>query len=174
MYPLVSVSHHSEDEEEPDMSRSSTDSSPSEEGYTSDTDEEPRTSSQTLSSPTSPPSFSSTKLNSGTIPQAKSTMHSYPRSSTPPLTPSSRQIRPRTLAPLSALPPPHSSGALPKSPPLSRALFARLANDTAHPALNASGKKKGGGGGPKLIVPTKGFRTRFELDLTASELARTS
>jgi len=34
----------------------------------------------------------------------------------------------------------------------------------------ANGKKKSGG--QKLIVPTKGFRTTFELDLTASELAR--
>jgi hypothetical protein len=36
--------------------------------------------------------------------------------------------------------------------------------------MTAGGKKKGGS--TKIIVPTKSFRTTFELDLTASELAR--
>jgi len=44
-----------------------------------------------------------------------------------------------------------------------------MASDTPHAGLGG-GKKKSGG--QKLIVPTKGFKTTFELDLTSSELAR--
>jgi len=40
-------------------------------------------------------------------------------------------------------------------------------SDVPHAGL--LGKKKTG---QKMIVPTKGFRTTFELDLTASEFAR--
>jgi hypothetical protein len=44
-----------------------------------------------------------------------------------------------------------------------------MANDVPH-AGTTGGKKKSSG--QKIIVPTKAFRTTFELDLTASELAR--
>lgn len=66
---------------------------------------------------------------------------------------------------------PLGEGKLPKAQPLARALFARKlsGSDMPHAGMGFSGKKKGG---QKLIVPTKGFKTTFELDLTANELAR--
>lgn len=80
-------------------------------------------------------------------------------------------MRPRGLTPLSTNTAslPLGTGQLPKAQPLSRTLFARMAGDTPHAGLGG-GKKKSGG--QKLIVPTKGFKTTFELDLTSSELAR--
>jgi len=89
-----------------------------------------------------------------------------------PTAPPSRPVRPRGLGltPLShntenGLP--LGTGQLPKAQPLSRALFARKLSDTPHAGTGA--KKKGAA---KLIVPTKGFKTTFELDLTSNELAR--
>lgn len=176
--PITPPSDNSE--EEADMSRSSTESSPiaSDEGrdddrltgnlesHSFDTDHTPPTSPINEKTRSMPPS------------QTITSIHPYPRapSSTSvatPINPSTRQPRPRSLAPLSnlnTLPSPPKSPSLPKSQPVSRALFARLANDVPHAGLISSGKKKGGV--QKMIVPTKGFRTTFELDLTASELAR--
>ncbi|ORY33071.1 hypothetical protein BCR39DRAFT_521020 [Naematelia encephala] len=76
---------------------------------------------------------------------------------------------PRTLVPLTTSRPVPN---LPKAQPLSRALFARKANDIPHAGMvagGAAGKKKGT---QKIIVPSKGFRTTFALDLTANEFAR--
>lgn len=113
---------------------------------------------------------------------AQSHSHSQTYAPVPP----QRAFRPRGLTPLTPLTPsipssshPASSGisptaphlhrpsGLPKSQPLSRALFARIA-DTPHSGLSPKGKGKG----QKIIVPTKSFRTSFTLDMTASELAR--
>lgn len=154
------------------MSHSSNGSSPTDEGFGSDHDDKPMSASSHSPSPPSP------SQKNGTIPLPKSntSMHPYPRASTPPVTSTSRQVRPRGLAPLSSLattptPSPAGSGVLSKSQPLSRTLFARMANDVSHAGLGMRGKKKSGSA-QKLIVPTKGFRTTFELDLTASELRR--
>ncbi|WWD21333.1 hypothetical protein CI109_105817 [Kwoniella shandongensis] len=84
---------------------------------------------------------------------------------------STRSIRPRGLSPLTpAVDSAQNHGNhLPKSQPLSRALFARKA-DTPHAGTPSGGSKKGLS--QKIIVPTKSFRTTFELDLSSSELAR--
>ena len=166
-------------EDESDMSRSSIESSTAtDEGYTSDAPAEKRASEHHRPPSTSP------IIRPTTIPSPKPNLastHPYPRASTstsptsPSATATSRQVRPRGLAPLSNLTP-HSAqahpvpGTLPKSQPLSRSLFARMANDAPHAGFGSVGKKKAGG--QKFIVPTRGFRTTFELDLTASELAR--
>jgi hypothetical protein len=112
------------------------------------------------SAPGSPPS-----KYSGSLAQPKTT-HPYRSSITP-----ARPMRPRGLTPLSSstTPLPLGTGQLPKAQPLSRTLFARMASDTPHAGLGG-GKKKSGG--QKLIVPTKGFKTTFEIGLTANELAR--
>ena len=65
---------------------------------------------------------------------------------------------------------PLGTGNLPKSQPLARALFAKMASGHDTPHAGMGGKKKSGG--QKLVVPTKGFKTRFELSLSSSELAR--
>ncbi|CAD6585218.1 MAG: hypothetical protein TREMPRED_004074 [Tremellales sp. Tagirdzhanova-0007] len=174
--------HHIEferSEPESDMSGSSTESSPAaEEGYTSDIDAGKRPSDRHRSPPTSPITRSST------IPSPKPNLastHPYPRASTsastttPSTNATSRHIRPRGLAPLSNLKPLSAPAhpvpdALPKSQPLSRSLFTRMANDAPHAGFGNVGKRKAGG--QTFIVPTRGFRTTFELDLTASEFAR--
>lgn len=77
-------------------------------------------------------------------------------------------------------PPSISHGHLPKSQPLARALFTRMASNGSSglgcgldvPHAGMGKQRLGGGGSQKLIVPTKGFRTTFELGLTSSEFAR--
>ncbi|KAL7421080.1 hypothetical protein Q5752_003964 [Cryptotrichosporon argae] len=81
--------------------------------------------------------------------------------------PRARAARTPRLAPLTPLVAPAPSG-LPKSQPLSRALFARMAAGDAAPAKVS--KKLAPG--TKLIVPTKTFRTTFELGLSSTEIAR--
>ncbi|WWC91158.1 uncharacterized protein L201_006099 [Kwoniella dendrophila CBS 6074] len=94
---------------------------------------------------------------------------------------SSRPNRIRGLSPLSSirdttqntscsseLPLSHQP-RLPKAQPLARALFTRSLSDTPHAGILGGNKKKTS---QKLIVPTKSFRTTFELGLSASELAR--
>lgn len=119
-------------------------------------------------------------------------LQSHPHSHTLAPVPPQRAIRPRGLTPLTPLTPsipsshptsseispapphPHRPSGLPKSQPLSRALFARIA-DTPHSGMSlgmAARGSKGKGKGQKIIVPTKSFRTSFTLDMTASELAR--
>lgn len=113
-------------------------------------------------------------------------------SKTTPTSPSSNRLltRPtptrkppfRPLLPLTPSPSPshsestHQSPQLPKSQPLARALFARKINDVPHAGMGigagGGGKKKSGTTTQKLIVPSKPFRTTFELGLTSSELAR--
>ncbi|WVF65480.1 hypothetical protein IAT40_000208 [Kwoniella sp. CBS 6097] len=111
----------------------------------------------------------------------------YPRifanpPSSAPVPSASRSGRVRGLSPLTNISNSSSSSTqqaaggdfhtprLPKSQPLSRALFARsLTPDTNHAGLMTGGKKKTS---QKVIVPTKSFRTTFELGLSASELAR--
>ncbi|WWD06812.1 hypothetical protein V865_004907 [Kwoniella europaea PYCC6329] len=103
----------------------------------------------------------------------------------PPLppAPSSRPNRIRGLSPLTSVNTTSNSPSsamekqfqprLPKSQPLSRALFNRSLSDPAPHAqagiFGGVGKKKTS---QKVIVPTKSFRTTFELGLSASELAR--
>ncbi|WVW79429.1 hypothetical protein I302_101398 [Kwoniella bestiolae CBS 10118] len=111
----------------------------------------------------------------------------YPKIFTnPPPPPSSFSSRPNRIRGLSPLTPSTSNSTslnmnpefkprLPKSQPLSRALFNRSLSDPApSPSLQAGifggvGKKKTS---QKVIVPSKSFRTTFELGLSASELAR--
>ncbi|AAW43988.1 expressed protein [Cryptococcus deneoformans JEC21] len=136
----------------------------------------------TLSRFTSDPGRSS-------VSHSQSHSHSHTFAPVPP----QRAVRPRGLTPLTPLTPsipssshptssgispasshPHRPSGLPKSQPLSRALFARMA-DTPHSGMSlgiAANGSKGKGKGQKIIVPTKSFRTSFTLDMTASELAR--
>ena len=133
--------------------------------------------------PTPPTSPLSSDSGTHPIPRepAVSPTHPYRASNanpTPYPVPSTRLVRTRPFAPLTAvnpLPaPPHmSTGGLAKSQPLSRAMFARMSTDVPH-AGSAGGGTKKKNGQQKLIVPTKGFRTTFELGLTASEFARRS
>ncbi|WVR09003.1 hypothetical protein IAU60_006063 [Kwoniella sp. DSM 27419] len=88
----------------------------------------------------------------------------------------SRPTRLRGMTPLTNATTQQAAGGdyqprLPKSQPLSRALFARMAPDahTSSAGLMTGGKKKTS---QKIIVPSKSFRTTFELGLSASELAR--
>ncbi|RSH95167.1 hypothetical protein EHS25_000253 [Saitozyma podzolica] len=113
------------------------------------------------------PSPSSPKMRNSTLPSL-SAAHPY-------RPPSGPRPRPRGLTPMTPLstvpaPPQHLAGmSLPKSQPLARALFARMANDTPHAGFTGLKKKATS---QKVIVPTKQFRTTFELGLTSSELAR--
>lgn len=131
------------------------------------------TDSESSETHTSPLATSHTAVHSAPSSPTKMTT-SLPKTS-PPNRPAftSRTSRPRGLGltPMSTNTSslPLGTGALPKAQPLSRALFARMANDTPHAGMTAGSKKKAG---PKLIVPTKAFKTTFELDLSASELAR--
>lgn len=87
-----------------------------------------------------------------------------------PLTPANKT----TLLPAPPAVPPGRS--LPKSQPLARALFARIAQEGGPHAGSAGasglGQRKKHNGPQKMIVPTKAFKTTFELGLTSSELAR--
>lgn len=87
-----------------------------------------------------------------------------------PLTPANKT----TLLPAPPAVPPGRS--LPKSQPLARALFARIAQEGAPHAgfagPSGAGQRKKNAGPQKMIVPTKAFKTTFELGLTSSELAR--
>lgn len=172
-YPIASE----ESDEEAEMSRSSPESSPDSNRHCNDIRPEYPAPSDLVRSP---PTFR-TEVQSGTgpspIPDIIS-MHPYPRAPTPTQqnTVVSRQPRPRGLVPMASLKPLPSqslpAAALSKTQSLPRILFARLANDTPHAGTGSQVKKKGGA--QKLIVPTKAFRQTFELDLTASELARKS
>ncbi|KAK8844012.1 hypothetical protein IAR55_006805 [Kwoniella newhampshirensis] len=142
------------------------------------------THSEMHSPPTITPTSPTEKQTSVSAPSESSLSNRYPRvfsdnsshlnqnaSST-----STRSIRPRGLSPLTpAADRPQNTYShtshlhLPKSQPLSKALFARKA-DTPHAGTPFGGQKKGIS--QKIIVPTKSFRTTFELDLSSSELAR--
>ena len=65
---------------------------------------------------------------------------------------------------------PLGTGTLPKAQPLSRALFAKMANETPHAGMGT--RKKSWGSQQVWIVPSKKMKTRFELPLTAAEFAR--
>ncbi|OCF35625.1 hypothetical protein I316_02680 [Kwoniella heveanensis BCC8398] len=139
------------------------------------------------STPSTCPSSPSNKQSSISVVPSKPLASRYPRifvnpPSAPPVPTASRAGRIRGLSPLTNISNSSSSSTqqaaggdfhtprLPKSQPLSRALFARsLAPDTNQAGLMLGGKKKTS---QKVIVPTKSFRTTFELGLSASELAR--
>ncbi|WVQ81144.1 hypothetical protein IAT38_003266 [Cryptococcus sp. DSM 104549] len=112
---------------------------------------------------------------STTAPSSLSSSATFPTGGSAPCGTTARSIRPRGLTPLTPVAP-SPSGALgrqpgmPKSQPLSRALFARMA-DAPHAGMGPGGKGQKGKG-QKVIVPGKAFRTSFTMDMTASELAR--
>ncbi|WWC73036.1 uncharacterized protein I206_107001 [Kwoniella pini CBS 10737] len=98
----------------------------------------------------------------------------YPKIFTnPPSNSSSIRPRVRGLSPLTTTTNQNTynefTPRLPKSQPLSRTLFNRSFSDTPHAGIIGGNKKKTS---QKLIVPTKAFRTTFELDMSASEFAR--
>jgi len=127
------------------------------------------------SSPNLPPSqASSSRPNSKLVTSRPSPHYTRPMSPVPTIQP---RLRGRgtglTLTstaticnPLAPL----GTGKLPKSQPLARAVFSKITNGHDIPHAGMAGRKMSGG--QKLIVPTKGFKTRFELSLSASELAR--
>lgn len=135
------------------------------------------------SDPTSPPLSSESPINMMSQPTL-SPSPSQSRLSLPPTTsssssnPSTHPYRPQSSRPASRTPslsPPKLN--LPKSQPLSRALFARMAMAEIPHAGMGNGSpmgKKAAGGKQKMIVATKPMRTTFELGLTSSELARRS
>ncbi|RXK38481.1 hypothetical protein M231_04246 [Tremella mesenterica] len=91
------------------------------------------------------------------------TQHPYSRPNIPRRS-SQRAFLPMTpLHTNTALP--LGQGILPKSQGLARAV---LRNEVPHAGMG----QKGLGKKDKIIVPTKAFRTTFELELTASEFAR--
>jgi hypothetical protein len=129
----------------------------------------PIESSDITHSTTSPETTTNQKPNTPSHPYTRTTQPQPSITSTnqnfPP-----RPTRQRPMQPL--------TGLLPKSQPLSRALFTRLASnggintlsDTPHAGMGSGGKKKVAT--QKIIVPTKSFRTTFELGLTANEFRR--
>lgn len=93
------------------------------------------------------------------IPSASSSNAKQPSpAQTPPTLPKSIQ---RPLKPLTAL------GAHPKSQPLHRTMFAQNPRPSLGMPQNQKEKKN-----TNLIQTTKGFPRRFELKLSAEELAR--
>ncbi|WVQ93155.1 hypothetical protein IAU59_000219 [Kwoniella sp. CBS 9459] len=140
------------------------------------------------STPSTCPSSPSNKTSSISVVPSKPLASRYPRifvnppPAAAPVASASRSGRMRGMSPLTNISTSSSSSTqqaaggdfhtprLPKAQPLSRALFARsLTPDTNHAGLMTGGKKKTS---QKVVVPTKSFRTTFELDLSASELAR--
>ncbi|ORX39217.1 hypothetical protein BD324DRAFT_318225 [Kockovaella imperatae] len=121
-------------------------------------------------------SRTASKLSASSVTRLSPSIYARPcaHSTTTMQAPTQPRTRPRGLSPLTPSTntcspfPPLGVGALPKAQPLARALFAKMANGTDVPHAGM-GKKKGG---QKLIVPSKSFKTSFELKLTSSELAR--
>ncbi|WWC63967.1 uncharacterized protein I303_106573 [Kwoniella dejecticola CBS 10117] len=124
-----------------------------------------------------PPSTSSSQASSSSS-DIKPLSSRYPKIfANPPTGSSASRARVRGLSPLTSTTTQNRPNAneftprLPKSQPLSRALFNRSLTDSPPNGLMAGGKKKTS---QKLVVPTKAFRTTFELGLSASEFARRS
>ncbi|WVN88022.1 uncharacterized protein L203_103221 [Cryptococcus depauperatus CBS 7841] len=151
---------------EPSLSRKSRSLETLDGGYTSK-DQDLHT--PPVSSPTTSPTFCPPSLPTRPSMVRATSDTASARSHSAPMFHPIRASRPRGLSPLMPMTPcnPNRQSGMPKSQPLSRALFARMADTPGGMGSKGAGHKQ-----QKIIVPTKSFKTSFTLDMTSSELAR--